>query len=299
MSVPVWLTKHSAVLQSCDVVQWTDIPFTISNETLKMVELFVKQGVLSWSTEFWRVSAYLLLEGLEDALDRHLRKTGSKAHAEVVMRSSIGKEKTWYDHYFKVYNEDDCGRIGMFHQRPSQPCRFWVKHGRVDCLQWAHNSGISLTSNCYPMSVRSLECMKYLHEHNVNWHEQTSDFAAGAGTVACLTYARQNGAPWTSHVTLCAAWFGNLPCLKYAHEVGTEWAFDALRYAAAHGHLDCVKYMLEHGCPLDEVSAEYAAGQGKLECLRYLCENGCPYSKRTLQSFAAKHARCAEFIDTL
>ncbi|ATZ81196.1 ankyrin repeat domain-containing protein [Bodo saltans virus] len=141
-----------------------------------------------------------------------------------------------------------------------------------------------------------LECLKYLHENDCPWDEETCEYAASKGHLECLKYAHENGCPCDINTCLNAAYYGQLECLKYAHENGCPWNANTCLYAAQNGHLECLKYAHDNGCPWNKWTCEIAAQNGHLECLKYLHENGCHWSKDTYR-FAKRngHLECVQY----
>jgi hypothetical protein len=124
--------------------------------------------------------------------------------------------------------------------------------------------------------INNLECLKYAHENDCPWDENTCLYAARNGYLECLKYAYENGCPWDENTCIYAALNGHLECLIYAHEHGCPWDTWTCAYAALNGHLECLIYAHEHGCLWDKRTCVYAVEKGQLECLNYACDNKCP-----------------------
>jgi hypothetical protein len=65
----------------------------------------------------------------------------------------------------------------------------------------------------------------------------------------CLKYAHENNCPWDEDTCKVAAEHRQLECLKYAHENGCPWNMWTCAFAALNGHLDCLKYACDNNCP--------------------------------------------------
>ena len=78
----------------------------------------------------------------------------------------------------------------------------------------------------------NLDLLKYAHENEYPWDEQTCNRAAANGHFECLKYTHENGCPWNAQTCEYVAIYGNLECLKYAHDNGCPWDEQTCKYAA-------------------------------------------------------------------
>ena len=108
-----------------------------------------------------------------------------------------------------------------------------VCYGSLECLRWARENGCEkiLPDSIYTFTAASygfLDVLKYLHQHNFFWNEDTMYHALNGGHLDCLKFAHQNGCPSNS-------------VLVDAERYHTEfWSND---------HSDCVQYLRDAGCP--------------------------------------------------
>ncbi len=70
-------------------------------------------------------------------------------------------------------------------------------------------------------SLKSTECMIYLHENGCPWNRIASETAAVSGSLERLKYIHENGGPWSLKTCVNAA-MSSIECLKYVHEQGTN-----------------------------------------------------------------------------
>jgi hypothetical protein len=77
---------------------------------------------------------------------------------------------------------------------------------RLEFVKGVRNNGNRLNNSTYSEDILNvcdnghLECLKYCHENNCPWDNQTCRYAAIYGNLECLKYARDNGCPeWTTY----------------------------------------------------------------------------------------------------
>ena len=87
-----------------------------------------------------------------------------------------------------------------------QPCYQWkdtintedihvnaVMNGHLDILEYWHESGWDFPKDLINIAYSSLECVKYLHEHGLEWNEECCANAATTGSLELLKYCHENG----------------------------------------------------------------------------------------------------------
>jgi hypothetical protein len=70
-------------------------------------------------------------------------------------------------------------------------------NGRLDVLKYWHESGFAFPQDLMKGSYSSLECVKYLHEHGLEWNEECCANAATTGSLELLKYCHENGCECT------------------------------------------------------------------------------------------------------
>ncbi|AJF97440.1 ankyrin repeat protein [Pandoravirus inopinatum] len=209
-------------------------------------------------------------------------------------------------------------------------CRKAAKRGSIECLMYAHQSGLSLD-------------LCDVH-HAIMWHRND-----------IVMYLWANGHTPTAKCMDVAARFNNIECFAYAHAAGIpfdalDWEslvsssysyhLDILRYACAHGwtptarclvkaaragqrkmvrclvdHGGCrpnadalvaavksrstgtVGYLLDSGCPGRERACEVAILCDNAEMLRCVHERGCPWDIKKCLSWACGRRAMTWYID--
>eukprot|EP01032_Pedospumella_encystans_P010754 gene10754-12544_t len=96
----------------------------------------------------------------------------------------------------------------------------------------------------------AFECLEYLHEQGVEWHEYTCRLAAQGGHLNCLIYAHTHGAMWDADCCAAAAAHDQLPCLIYLHDHGCPWEEKTVKCAILSGSWSCLQYAISHECPM-------------------------------------------------
>lgn len=155
-----------------------------------------------------------------------------------------------------------------------------VKTGRWDLIMHAVDR-MDQSDNATRVAAffGNLNLLKYLHDNDFTWSEDTCWAASQNGHLECLQYAHCKGCPWDAQVYVHAAIYGHHSCMKYAYEEGLEWQTVVCTVAAQAGSLEFLRFAHEHGCPWDNKTTEGAAQEGHVPCLLYALENGCPVDK--------------------
>ena len=116
-----------------------------------------------------------------------------------------------------------------------------------------------------------LECLKYLHENDYPWDEDTCEYAAKYGYLECLKYAHENGCLWGYETYYKAAKNGHLEILKYADE---HECYNSItcKYDSCYAHGETPKFIL--GFILHTMDDVYkiVKKRGHKECAKYICE---------------------------
>jgi hypothetical protein len=97
-----------------------------------------------------------------------------------------------------------------------------VKSARIEYVEYLLNYGgldkSRLTKSLY--CTYHLKIIKYLHEHDCPWDEDTFAYYASYGKINILKYLHKNGCPWNEKTCYNAAHNRDVGCLKYVHENG-------------------------------------------------------------------------------
>ena len=235
--IPSWLLQHSAFLRETaedgEIVDLEDVPAPepLVPEALAELQAFVEDGTLVWSTRFWRLVSYFMMDGWATALDAHIRRYGTDK-ASVVVDAQIGKFEDWLISYTCDMSDEEIGRKGLFFRLPSSKCDDWARYGHLDCLQWARANGCP-------------------------WDKWTCSYAAAGGHLEILQWARSQECPWNTLTCSYAAEGGHLELLQWARANGCPWNTYTCSGAAKHGHLDCLKWARENGCPWDQFDIRF------------------------------------------
>ena len=254
--VPTWLLSSSAFLREVpeeDVdmaIEDIPSPEPLTSEALDELQKFVEEGTIVWTTQFWKLVAYFMLDGWESTLDAHIRRYGPD-RASVVVDAKIGKFDDWLDPYTCEMSKEGIVHKGMFYRWPDAPCNLWVKYGHLDCLKWARENGCP-------------------------WDRSTCECAALHGHLDCLKWLRKNKCPSDAWTCAYAALNGHLKCLKWLRTDGCPWDKQTCSYAVANGHLDCLRWAHKNGCPWGRLTCAEARFGRSLDCVKYARDNGCP-----------------------
>jgi hypothetical protein len=108
-------------------------------------------------------------------------------------------------------------------------CYVAIKHDRVQCLQFIHNSGHTLTTDMCNTAVKfgKIKCLKYM-QHLIT--SNMSRVAVQYGKVKCLRYIHESGILLANNLSTIAVERGYAICYNYIREVielGHEWATDS------------------------------------------------------------------------
>lgn len=141
----------------------------------------------------------------------------------------------------------------------------------------------------------SINCLKYLIENGYEYDEDTIYAAAGGRdtidpikSLECLKYLHNIGCPWDSSITMNAVKYGRLENLKFLHEgvdIPCPWDDHSTAAAIRHGHLDCLKYLHENGCRWCNFHFHHTTFIKSKECIIYAMENGMPYNQEDYDTF--------------
>jgi hypothetical protein len=144
--------------------------------------------------------------------------------------------------------------------------------GSLDMLRFLREKGCRLDgSACADVASRGhLSALKYLHETNCEW--------------------------WEDSVVGHAAESGNLDMIKWLlQQEGVLLNPDTMAHAAAEGHTAVCAYLLSQQCPWDSTAWDEAALGKHHETLQWLHSNGCPCDVPS----ACENAAIRGCIDTI
>lgn len=181
-------------------------------------------------------------------------------------------------------------------------CAFAAANNKLDILVFMHEDlgYVWNEKTCVCAIVgRSLDCLKYAHEHDCPWTEISLKTTIQAKNLECLDYAFKNKCPY-NYTTICtyAAKCGFLDGLIYLVGSLVPTYEDTIYTATKYGFLDCLKWLHEiNEEELTEMLFITAAEYGHLHCLKYLYDQGCPRSyKAYILAYVNEHEACYRFI---
>ena len=190
------------------------------------------------------------------------------------------------------------------HSPPLRICEISAKYGRLDCLQFAHESGYPWDPyTTYSAAIGDhIECLEYAHVHGCPWDENTTYGAAVNYSLTCLKYAIDHDCPIAKEIygfvdcmddqgnvidydtygqilsnpceTCCS--YGGLYVKAYSRQSGYKWGANMCNIAAGFGHLHCLKSAHENGYPWDKQTTNIAHRSGHVVCFKYAVDEGCP-----------------------
>lgn len=132
---------------------------------------------------------------------------------------------------------------------------FAAQNGQLECLQYLHSKGWMMShSSDIAAAAGSLACLQYIVENRrqYDWTLNAIVCAAAAENdrLECLKYLHEVNCPWNDDTGIAAAGRGSLRCLQYFFEHSTLRHPYICHIAALNGHLDCLQYAHSSGCPL-------------------------------------------------
>ena len=168
------------------------------------------------------------LHGYFDCLD-YLCSTGARLKdcllADAAKGGSVACLQRLYQYFWAKKN----GEQEEEYLRKMEVCMAAASQGHVQILDFVkEQAGIATKYSCI------------------------TNEAASAGQLGCLKYLHENNCAWDNDTIARAAPHGHLPCLQYMHEHGCPWDEVTSAAAEAKGHQDCLEYVKNHGCPQAE-----------------------------------------------
>lgn len=125
------------------------------------------------------------------------------------------------------------------------------------------------------MKTGCIEIVKYLHiQKNVQFDQNSCEYAAGGGHLDCLQYAMKMKAEINENVLISAASGGHLKCLQYLLQKGYVAIKSIAAAAARKGHIEILEYLQEKGLRFTNEDCIAAAESGSIKCLVYTHTNG-------------------------
>ncbi|AJF97438.1 ankyrin repeat protein [Pandoravirus inopinatum] len=161
-------------------------------------------------------------------------------------------------------------------------CRQAADHGSVECLAYAHRSGLSLDSCGVHHAIRwhRNDVVKYLWAHKHPPTIRCMNVAAQKGNLECLAYAHKSGIGLDACDWERVMQRDNAHIIRYACAHG--WTSTALLATAAvrAGRMEMVQCLVEHGCRPNANTLAAAAKSRSIRMVQYLVGIGCPWDER-------------------
>lgn len=83
-------------------------------------------------------------------------------------------------------------------------CKEAAYNGHLDVLKYCHESGCQFPQDIITASYNSLECLKYLHELDMEWStECCANIASQSESLELLKYCHENGCKCTCFASSC------------------------------------------------------------------------------------------------
>ncbi len=266
-----------------DVLEWLNENGSIPDEkTFRIVAKYGHLNTLKWLLDnncHWdtRVCAYASAGGQLECL-KWLRENGCPWDYQTTGNAAYFAHfdclKWSCENGCDVVNEDYMDYL-LFDS---------TRGGSIECLDYIYthiyNSNVNWTNHHRLLCVNTiiagcLECLKYLHDINCPWSEQTCIQAIRSNRIDCLDYALQNNCPSGQYLCTTAANEKNMNCLVLARHYNCHWDEQTCYTAAQKGYIDILRYLHENECPWNSSTISYAATFGHSECLEYALNNGC------------------------
>lgn len=194
-----------------------------------------------------------------------------------IIYNSIPTKQTYYieeQHQFKLNlpnfmtNKIDCSEIAQFN------CLNWLKFAHENNYEWDENTTYNSAEN------GSLECLKYLIENKCPINIDSLNIIVQKNNLNCLIYFNEiQIIKFTKKLVEIASQYGSLDCLKYLHSINiTHCEFNndiCTKLASKNGHIDILKYLQKNNYYF---STETFINAKNLEIMKYLHKISCPWS---------------------
>lgn len=161
-------------------------------------------------------------------------------------------------------------------------CREAAACKAVDCLVYAHGSGLSLDL-CDVHHATKLG-----HNNNVmylwaNGREPTAacmNVAAQCNNLACFAYAHTSGISFDACRWERVVKSNCVDIVQYAHDHGWVPTQRCLIKAVRTGHLAIARYLIDQGCRLDASVFMAAVKSRSVKMVKFVHKVGCPHDER-------------------
>jgi hypothetical protein len=158
-----------------------------------------------------------------------------------------------------------------------------ASRGHLHILEFLHNDRVRLTTNAAVEAAAcgQLDCLRFLIEHGVGWHQQILLAACRIPWVNRTMFPRTMTTPPYSG----QQW----PCVRYAIESGCPVHPACISLFAATGQIEMLELLSQRGIDLrddenEAFPARHAADWDQLECLQYLVSKGCHLGKQEFKA---------------
>ncbi|MGI4816784.1 MAG: hypothetical protein ACRYE7_02255 [Janthinobacterium lividum] len=159
----------------------------------------------------------------------------------------------WFVAHVKRHN----GVLGLFANEYIDNC---IVSDRLNILKYIVSIlrpyGKKTLTSAYRVelaAMHSVQCLKYLYKLSYRrWiSKHVTVQAMRTGNLQCLKFAHENNCEWHVDTMKNAARYGHLKCMKYAYKHNCPWGQDVATMAITFGNYDCLHYAIKHGCPYD------------------------------------------------
>lgn len=133
-----------------------------------------------------------------------------------------------------------------------------ITHDRLDILKYimsilSYTDMINVSNACRMelAAMHSVRCLRYLYKKsNRRWlSKHVTVQAMRTGNLQCLKFAHVNNCEWHIDTMKNAARYGHLECMIYAYKHNCPWGQNVATVAITFGNYDCLRYAINHGCP--------------------------------------------------
>lgn len=178
-------------------------------------------------------------------------------------------------------------------------CRQSADSGSVECLAYAHRSGLSLDTCGVHHAIRwhRNDIARYLWTHKHPPTRRCMDMAGRFGNVECFAHAHKSGidldaCDWTGVVQR-----DNVEIVRYACAHGWTPPTALVTSAVRAGCMAMVQCLVDRGCRPDADAMAAAAKSRSMPMVQYLIGIRCPWDERVcamaVRAVDAAMLRCA------
>ncbi len=134
-------------------------------------------------------------------------------------------------------------------------CKHAAFNGNIEILKWAKEIGCELTPQyiIYTIENGHLDALKWIQSNYKTGKfliTRLCDYSAFYGQLDILKWAHEFNYLWNENTCLLAASKNHLSCLKYARENGCDWDARVYLIAKGKGHTELLNWAIENGCPV-------------------------------------------------